>query len=191
MGILSLFHIIKEKIKYDKIVKEMSAKGVTFPIDCSDWNNLILEGDNYIAPGCWFSLRGKLTVGANSIIGPRTKVHTSNHNYEGDMLPYDDIYLVRDVIIGKNVWIGADVTIMPGVKIGDGAVVAACACVTKDVPPLAIVGGVPARVIKYRNEEKYKKLVAEGAFYIKQKKQGKTKTKNIDRCVYVDDTKKN
>jgi len=54
------------------------------------------------------------------------------------------------VIIGNDVWIGANVCILPGVTIGDGAVVAAGAVVTKDIPPYAIVGGVPANVIKYR-----------------------------------------
>lgn len=53
-------------------------------------------------------------------------------------------------IIGNDVWVGANAIIMQGVTIGDGAVVASGAIVTKDVPPYAIVGGIPARVIKYR-----------------------------------------
>ena len=59
-------------------------------------------------------------------------------------------YNRKQVIIGNDVWIGADVTVMGGVRIGNGAVVAAGALVSKDVPPYAIVGGNPARVIKYR-----------------------------------------
>ena len=55
--------------------------------------------------------------------------------------------------IGNDVWIGAKSTIMDGVTIGDGAIVAACSLVTKDVPPYAVVGGVPAKVIKYRFPE--------------------------------------
>ena len=62
--------------------------------------------------------------------------------------------------IGNDVWIGARVTILEGISIGDGAVVATGAIVTKDIPPYAIVGGVPAKVIKYRfNEEIIQKLL--------------------------------
>ena len=56
----------------------------------------------------------------------------------------------KKVIIGNDVWIGSHALILGGVKIGDGAVIGAGAVVTKDVPPYAVVGGVPARIIKYR-----------------------------------------
>lgn len=66
----------------------------------------------------------------------------------------------RPVEIGNDVWIGANAIILPGVKIGDGAVIAAGAVVTKDVEPYAIVGGVPAKIIKYRfGEEERKKFL--------------------------------
>lgn len=56
----------------------------------------------------------------------------------------------RKVIIGNDVWIGSNATLMGGIKIGDGAIVGANSLVTKDIPPYAIVGGVPAKVIRYR-----------------------------------------
>lgn len=55
--------------------------------------------------------------------------------------------------VGNDVWIGMNVTILEGVKIGDGAIIAACSCVVKDVPPYAVVGGCPARIIRYRFPE--------------------------------------
>ena len=66
----------------------------------------------------------------------------------------------HDVVIGNDVWIGANVSIIGGCTIGDGAIVAAGSVVTKDVPPYAIVGGVPARIIRYRfTEEQIEKLL--------------------------------
>lgn len=100
------------------------------------------------------------------------------------MLPYDDIYEVKDVVIGDYVWIGADVTIMPGVHIGEGAVIAACSCVTKDVPPLALVGGCPAKVIKSRDKETYERLKKEEKVYLTMKKLGKTITNEKERIQY-------
>lgn len=61
-----------------------------------------------------------------------------------------DTYSKGEIQIGSDVWVGARAIILSGVKIGDGAVIAAGAVVTKDVPPYAIVGGVPAKLIKYR-----------------------------------------
>lgn len=66
----------------------------------------------------------------------------------------------RNLIIGNDVWIGDGVTLKGGITIGDGAIIAMDACVTKDVPPYAVVGGVPAKIIKYRfSEEQIKKLL--------------------------------
>lgn len=70
--------------------------------------------------------------------------------FVGKQVPVMNFDMMRRVQIGNDVWIGANATILGGVSIGDGAIVAAGAVVTKDVPPYAIVGGVPARIIRYR-----------------------------------------
>lgn len=73
---------------------------------------------------------------------------------------YADNKQIYPVIIGNDVWIGDSVKILSGVTIGDGSIIAAGAVVTKDVPPYSIVGGVPARIIKYRfTEEQIEKLL--------------------------------
>lgn len=77
-------------------------------------------------------------------------IHLSNYSIfnEKEVIPSDKQN--KPCVIGNDVWIGCNSTILRGVKIGDGAIVAANALVNKDVPPYAIVGGVPARIIKYR-----------------------------------------
>lgn len=102
---------------------------------------------------------GKCTIGDNFHSGFGCKVLTSQHNYKGNKLPYDESYIVKDVNIGNNVWFGIDVTILPGVKIGDGVIVQAGSLVVKDIPPLSIVGGVPAVVFSKRDSNHYKRLI--------------------------------
>lgn len=167
---------ISTKIKLRRILKEYRNKDIEihYPDTISNFNNLQISPPVYIGPNAWLQLRGKLYINSGTIIGPRLKVHTSNHRWDGEMLPYDDIYITKDIHIEKNVWIGADVTIMPGVTIGEGAIIAACSCVTKDIPPMAIAGGCPAKVIKYRNAEKYNLLKSNGKIYLTYKKEGKT-----------------
>lgn len=72
-----------------------------------------------------------------------------------------------DIVIGNDVWIGTEAIILSGVHLGDGAVVAARSVVTKDVPPYAIVGGNPAKVIKYRFDETSIKLLLEKKWWSK------------------------
>lgn len=179
-----LIRKIKSKIAHKRWCKHHPKVVLCQPYTITHIENLILGENIYIGPEAWFVLRGKCNIGNGTIFGPRCKIHTSNHNYEGEMLPYDHIYKVKDVTIGENVWIGADVSIMPGVTIGEGAVIAACSCVTKDVPPLAVVGGNPAKVIKYRDEERYNALKREGRIYMAAKLNGETVTDEKVRCAY-------
>lgn len=82
------------------------------------------------------------------------------HKFVGKMVKSYNFQSQKFTEVGNDVWLGNDVALMTGVKIGDGAIVAAGAIVTKDVPPYAIVGGVPARIIKYRfPEETIKELL--------------------------------
>lgn len=108
---------------------------------------------------------GKLTIKSHTIIGPDLMVITSNHNFKNPTcLPYDDKDEAKDVVIGECVWIGARVTILPGTKIGEGAIIQAGAVVHGEIPPCAIAGGNPAKVFAYRDKELYYKLKAEGKY---------------------------
>lgn len=78
------------------------------------------------------------------------------------------------VKIGSDVWVGSNVSILEGVTIGDGAVIGTGAVVTKDVPPFAIVGGVPAKIIKYRHTEEQRKALLDIKWWDKEKSWIKT-----------------
>lgn len=115
--------------------------------------------DVSINPGFLAKGEGRLTVGAHVHMGEQVTVITDNHNFEQpECLPYDPIRVVGDVTIGDCVWIGDRVIILPGVNVGEGAILAAGSIVTRDVPPMAIVGGNPAKVIRNRDESHYQSL---------------------------------
>ena len=83
-------------------------------------------------------------------------IFSVNHLYETDKcLPFDENLVYKKVVIGENCWIGGRVFILPGVELGEGGVVAGGSVVTKSFPPLSVIGGNPAKLIKYRDAEKY------------------------------------
>jgi acetyltransferase-like isoleucine patch superfamily enzyme len=121
----------------------------------------------HIGPGCFWEGLGGIYVGDNVIFAPCVKIYSRDHIYDTDdlkSLPFDDRVVLKKVIIERNVWVGRDSLILPGVKIGEGAVVAAGSVVTKSVPALAVVGGNPAMIIKYRNKLVYDELASKNMF---------------------------
>ena len=100
----------------------------------------------FINTGCHFQDQGGITVGDGVLIGHNVVLATLNHA----MSPEDRASMIPAPIrIGKRVWIGANATVLPGVTIGDGSIVAAGAVVTKDVPENTVVAGVPAVPIRH------------------------------------------
>ena len=99
-----------------------------------------------------------LTIGDNCHISRNVTIYTAQHRYESTALPYDDAYLYSPVTIGKIVWIGMNVSILPGVRIGDGAIVGMGAIVSRNVGDREIVGNPPFRVLKNRELQRYEKL---------------------------------
>ncbi|MDO4808541.1 MAG: CatB-related O-acetyltransferase [Eubacteriales bacterium] len=101
--------------------------------------------------GDYAYINGELRIGKDVMMSPRCAFIASNHNYFRIDVPMNRQGGTENaIIVGDDVWVGYGVIVTAGVKIGNGAVIGAGAVVTKDVPPYAIVGGVPARVIKYR-----------------------------------------
>lgn len=114
---------------------------------------LVIGKNVGIAANAFIAMRGKVEIGDNTIFGPGVSIHAENHNFEDLETP---IRLQgatrRGVHIGQDCWIGSKAIILDGVHIGNHVIVAAGAVVNKDVPDYAIVGGVPAKVIKMRKE---------------------------------------
>ena len=114
-----------------------------FYTDCG--KNIHLGKGVFINAGCKFQDQGGIFISDGALIGHNTVLATLNHGLlpEGrhDLIP-------KPIHIGRNVWIGSNSTILSGVTIGDNAVVAAGAVVTKDVPENTVVGGVPAKKLK-------------------------------------------
>ena len=93
-------------------------------------------------------------IGSDVMMGPDCVIYTRNHRFDRLDIPMREQGYgpVEPVEIGDDCWIGGRVTILPGVHVGNGAVIAAGAVVTKDVPPYAVVGGVPAKIIYNRKD---------------------------------------
>jgi acetyltransferase-like isoleucine patch superfamily enzyme len=112
--------------------------------DCG--TNLRIGGNVFVNQGCRLDDIGGIELGDDVLLGPGVRLISSGH-------PLDPALRRRQVtaapiVVGRNVWIGAGATVLQGVTIGDDAVVAAGAVVTRDVPPGVLVAGVPAEVIK-------------------------------------------
>jgi len=111
-------------------------------------------GDNSgVNDGCFLEGTGGITIGQYVRLAPRVEIMTSNHVFDNPDIPIKLQGLdIKGVTIEDDVWVGIGVLITAGVTIGKGAVVAGHAVVTKDVPPYAIVGGIPAKVIGGRKK---------------------------------------
>lgn len=92
------------------------------------------------------------TIGDNVMMGPECYIYTRNHTFSRTDIPMREQGMqdFKPVTIGNDVWIGARVTILPGVKIGNGCIIGAGSVVTKNLPDYAIGGGNPACILKYR-----------------------------------------
>ncbi len=167
-----IFKIIEKALNYNRYEQKGKVKvnGLIKGLQ-----NVKFEGGNLVANNCNFSgqikigknstlgynstIHGKVTIGKYCQLGPYLSIITTNHPTE-----YLSIYVNKQLfngellklktnkktIIGNDVWVGQNVSVLGGVSIGNGAVIAAGSVVTKDVPKYSIVAGVPAKIIKMR-----------------------------------------
>ncbi len=106
-----------------------------------------------ISQNCFIQVRGFVDIGSRVIFGPNVSVFSANHNFNNPDVPImDQGESQKGVIIEDDVWLGSGCIILDGVKIGTGSVVAAGSVVNRDIPPYAVVGGIPATVLKSRKE---------------------------------------
>lgn len=114
-----------------------------FYTDCG--KNISIGKNVFINSGCKFQDQGGITIEDGVLIGHNVTLLTLNH--EEDPARRQNLH-AAPVTIGRNAWLGANVTVLPGVTIGEGAIIGAGAVVTKDVPANTVAVGVPAKVIK-------------------------------------------
>ena len=164
------------RIFCEPLIKKAFAKcgnNVRVPKGCVFWGieNMSVGNNVAFSPGLKIlTTRAKVSIGNDIMFGPNVTIITGDHRIdipgrpmisvtEKDKLPEND----QDVVLEGDNWIGANTTILKGVKIGLGAVVAAGSLVNHDVPPFSIVGGVPSKVLKMRfSEGEIRKLLVGG-----------------------------
>ncbi|WP_417013428.1 acyltransferase [Alistipes sp.] len=125
----------------------------------------VTVGDYFHSNGLKVTGGGSVQIGRHFHSGQNCKIMLGSHDYDGgEAIPYGRANVSKHVEIGDFVWFGTDVSVCGNVRIGNGAVVAMGSVVVKDVPDYAIVGGNPARVIKYRDIDHYDRLLREGKY---------------------------
>lgn len=127
--------------------RDLSDVRILTPFICDFGNRIKFGKGVFINHSAILSASGGIELEDGVMIAPGVRIATINH----DMNDRHTIYTYGKVTIRKNAWLGMNVTVCPGVTIGKYAVVAAGAVVTKDVPDYAVVGGVPARIIRMQD----------------------------------------
>lgn len=134
--------------------RKLDGVRILTPFIC-DFGNRVTFGKNvFINHSAILSASGGIEFQDEVSVAPGCRIATINHDFNNR----HTIYTYGKVVIKKNAWLGMNVTICPGVTIGENAVVAAGAVVTKDVPDNAVVGGVPAKVIKMLDPKDQKEI---------------------------------
>lgn len=159
--LLKKYYLNKYRRRLSRIGKGVNFRGFS---TITGLEKIEIEDNVQINENAYIRGEGGLFIGANTHIAKNLVIYTHNHNYQGSALPYDHSKIYKKVIIEKNVWIGINVTILPGTHIQEGAIIGAGAVVTGTVPALAIYGASVGKVLKYRDQDHYKDLESKKAY---------------------------
>ncbi|MBR3100899.1 MAG: galactoside O-acetyltransferase [Muribaculaceae bacterium] len=147
--VFKINHTVPYTDEYNNLVKELFGDNlgegsmVMPPLKGVCFDRVKIGNDVMIMPDCLMMSRGGITIEDGAMIAANVQLISNNHDL------HDRVLLIcKPVHIGRKAWVGAGATILPGVTVGENAVVAAGAVVTKDVAPGTIVGGNPAKFIK-------------------------------------------
>ncbi len=131
--------------------------------------NLEIGSHVRIGDNCFIMAIGGVQIGDGTVISRNVCIHSGNHSYKSDdLVPYDDTYDKRKTTIGKAVWIGQNVNILPGVSIADGAIIGMGTTVSKDVGIGEIVVGKGQRTLAERDIKSLKKMISNDAYFSKK-----------------------
>jgi len=149
-------HTMPMTEEYNSLINELFEMGigenstVSAPLSGTSFENVKIGKNVFINSNCLMMARGGITIEDDVMLAANVQLLSNNHD------EYDRQVLICDEsIIKKGAWIGAGVSILPGVTIGKYAIVGAGAIVTKDVPDYAVVVGIPAKVVKTLDESKF------------------------------------
>ncbi|MET0945568.1 MAG: acyltransferase [Flavobacterium sp.] len=154
-----------QKNKFEYFGKEVITKGggtIYYPENISI-GDFVHIGENYFLMGI-----GGIEIGTGTLISRNVCIHSGNHDFKSiDFLPYNNNYDKRKITIGKGVWIGQNVNILPGIQIGDGAIIGMGVTVSKNVSKGEIIVGIANRSLGFRDQKALDKLLEEEMFISK------------------------
>tara|TARA_B110000027_G_C16110307_1_gene297403 strand:- start:1276 stop:1860 length:585 start_codon:yes stop_codon:yes gene_type:complete len=163
--IKSFYLKFKKKIRNKIILQQIKNKGVLGDnvtlgdnVMISGFEKLVIGNNVHIGSGAFIRADGGLTIGNNVIISRNLVLYSNSHNYKGKLLPFDGTYIDAPVAIENNVWIGMNVTISPGTKIGEGAIIGLGTRLFGEISERAIIGSQSPKLIKYRDLLEYEEL---------------------------------
>lgn len=146
--------------------KQQGFNGIKIISLNGDISNFKIDDTSHLKSDTIIDCTGGVEIGKYFHPGKGLTIFSANHNWkDANKIPYDELIINKKVIIKDFVWIGANVTILPGVTINEGAIVSGGSVVTKDVTKYSIVGGNPAKELSKRNSILFENNKEKGNFY--------------------------